>query len=294
MNFNHVMAFHRVAAAGSFTLAARHAGVSQPTLSAQVRDLEAATGQALFERTGRKIRLTAAGEALFAATQELERAVGRVSDVLADRRVAARGLLRVSADSAVHAIPILAAMKAGKVGLAFSIRIDNSPAVLAHVLDEEADVGVMAKATSDPRLSAVRIRDDRLVLLVPAADALSERRRVRLADLRGRDIVMREQGSITREVIEDRLGRAKVSLGQLFEVETREAVREAVAAGFGVGVVFASEAGSDMRVRAIDIADAGLVVSEYAVCRADRRHLPLVSSFLATARRLAGEKGWLG
>ena len=117
---------------------------------------------------------------------------------------------------------------------------------------------------------------------------------MRLADLKGRDVVMREQGSITREVIEERLGRAKVSPGQVFEVETREAVREAVAAGFGVGVVFASEAGSDVRVRAIEIADAGLAVSEYAVCRADRRHLSLVSAFLSTARRLAGEKGWLG
>ena len=294
MNLNHVMAFHRVAAAGSFTLAARHAGVSQPTLSAQVRDLEAVAGHALFERSARRIRLTPTGEALFAATQELDRAIGRVGDVLADRRVASRGLLRVSADSAVHAIPILAAMKAGKAGLAFSIRIDNSPAVLAHVLDEEADVGVMAKATSDPRLHALRIREDRLVLLVATADAWAERKRVRLADLKGRDVVMREQGSITREVIEERLGRAKVSPGQVFEVETREAVREAVAAGFGVGVVFASEAGSDVRVRAIEIADAGLAVSEYAVCRADRRHLSLVSAFLSTARRLAGEKGWLG
>ncbi|KAB2849307.1 MAG: LysR family transcriptional regulator, partial [Hyphomicrobiaceae bacterium] len=234
------------------------------------------------------------GEALFAATQDLERAIGRVGEHVADRRVASRGLLRVSADSAAHAIPILAAMKEETANLAFSIRIDNSPAVLAHVLDEQADVGVMAKSTNDPRLHAVRIRDDRLVLLVSTTHAWAERRRVRLAELRGRDVVMREQGSITREVIEQQLGRAKVSLGQVFEVETREAVREAVAAGFGVGVVFASEAGSDVRVSAIEIADAGLGVSEYAVCRADRRHLPLVSAFLSTARRLAGAKGWLG
>jgi aminoethylphosphonate catabolism LysR family transcriptional regulator len=294
MNLNHVMAFHRVAAAGSFTLAARHAGLSQPTLSAHVRDLEVSVGHPLFERSGRRIRLTPTGEALFAATQELERAISRIGDLLADRRDASRGLLRVSADSAVHAIPILAAMKAGKAGLAFSIRIDNSPAVLAHVLGEEADVGVMAKATADPRLHAERIREDRLVLLVSTTGAWAERRRVRLAELRGRDVVMREQGSITREVIEARLVRAKVAPGQVFEVVTREAVREAVAAGFGVGVVFASEAGSDMRVRAIEIADAGLGVSEYAVCRADRRHLSLVAAFLTTARRLAGEKGWLG
>ena len=64
MNLNHVLAFHRVAAAGGFTVAARLSGLSQPTLSAQVRSLERTMGTQLFKRAGRGIRLTPAGEAL--------------------------------------------------------------------------------------------------------------------------------------------------------------------------------------------------------------------------------------
>src|SRR3990172_4784725 len=104
MNLTHVLAFHRVAAACSFTLAARMSGVSQPTLSAQVRALERAAGTTLFERTGRRIRLTAAGQALLEATGRLDEALGEVDRVLRGTRSAPRGNLRVSADSAVHVL----------------------------------------------------------------------------------------------------------------------------------------------------------------------------------------------
>jgi DNA-binding transcriptional LysR family regulator len=175
----------------------------------------------------------------------------------------------------------------------FSIRIDNSAEVIEHVLDDEADVGVMARPTTDPRLFAVKIRQDRLVLLVGAKDDLARRKSVRMIDLVGRDLVVREKGSITREVLEGRLDRERIATGQVFDVATREAVREAVAAGFGIGVVFASEAGKDARLRTLAINDADVSVAEYAICRIERRNLELVTRFLDTAQQLAFRSGWL-
>jgi DNA-binding transcriptional LysR family regulator len=288
-----VLAFHRVAAAGSFTLAARMSGVSQPTLSAQVRALERAAGTTLFERAGRRIRLTAAGQALLEATGRLDAALGEVDRVLRGTRSAPRGNLRVSADSAVHVLPVLAELKSKSGAFSFSIRIDNSAEVMAHVLDGEADVGVMARPSTDPSLFAVKIRHDRLVLLVSAKDALARRKRVRIAELAGRDLVVRERGSITREVVEARLERERIATGQVFDVATREAVREVVAAGFGVGVVFASEMGKDARISALAITDVDVSVAEYAICRVERRSLGLVASFLDTAQQLALRNGWL-
>ncbi len=71
MNLTLILAFHRVATAGSFTHAARLSGVSQPTLSGQVRSLETTIGKRLFERTGRRVRLTETGEALLISTARL-------------------------------------------------------------------------------------------------------------------------------------------------------------------------------------------------------------------------------
>jgi DNA-binding transcriptional LysR family regulator len=290
MNLTHVLAFHRVATVGGFTRAARLAGVSQPTLSAQVRQLERTMGAALFERSGGRIRLTVVGELLYRATQRLEGAMTEVEAVLASDRTDVKGGLRIAADSAVHVFPILSEMKRRARGIAFALRIDNSQNVIAQVLSDEADVGVMAKAIDDPRLASLKIREDRLVLLVPAGDSLARLPSVSLGSLGGRDIVMREKGSITREVTVGRLKAAGIQPAQMFDVETREAVREAVAAGFGIGLVFASEAGNDFRLAAVEIEDAGVAVAEYAICRAERRRLGLVARFFETAERLSAAK----
>ena len=111
MQLTCVLAFHKVATAGSFTLAARMSGVSQPTLSAQVRSLERTIGAPLFDRSGRQVRLTLTGELLMQATLRLAVAIEEVERVISAPRAESRGLLRVSADSALHVIPILADMK---------------------------------------------------------------------------------------------------------------------------------------------------------------------------------------
>jgi LysR family transcriptional regulator, low CO2-responsive transcriptional regulator len=293
LNLTYVLAFHRVATAGSFTRAASMSGVSQPTLSAQVRGLERSVGASLFHREGRQIRLTAAGERLLQTTTRLADAIEEVESALAEPRSGSRGTLRISADSAIHVIPALAELKRTSPDLRFSIRVDNSQQVTAHVINNEADLGVMARPVSNPRLASVKIREDRLVLLVGPHDAWFKRKRVQIADLAGRDLVVREKGSITREVMERCLVQAGVEPGQTIDVGTREAVKEAVAAGFGVGVVFASEAGGDSRLRSLGVLGADLSVGEYAICRTERRRIALIARFFEVAQKLAHTKRWL-
>jgi aminoethylphosphonate catabolism LysR family transcriptional regulator len=287
MNLTQLRAFHVVARAGSFSLAARTGGASQPTLSAQVKALEANYGVGLFSRRGRGVQLTPAGQSLQAITTRLFAAEEEAQALLAGSRALTRGHLRVSADSAYHVMPILAALKHQHAGLTFSLKIDNSAAVLEQLVDHGADIAVMAKMTSDPRLYSMMLREDRLVLFVPRRHAWARRGRVPLADVAGRDLVVRERGSITREVFETRLAEAGVRPGTLIEVQTREAVREAVAAGFGIGVVFESEFGNDARFSPVDVADADLTVGEYVVCLEERKRLALVRTFIDIAAQIA-------
>ena len=290
MNLTQLQAFHVVAGAGSFSLAARTEGVSQPTLSAQVKTLEATYGIGLFNRRGRGVQMTPAGQSLFSITTRLFAASEEAHALLAGSRDLTRGHLRVSADSAYHVIPILAELKKRHAGLTFTLKIDNSAAVLEHLIGHAADVAVMAKVTSDPRIHSMKLREDTLVLFVPRKHPFASRRRMRLADLAGRDIVVRERGSITREVFETGLAAARVVPGSLIEVQTREAVRETVAAGFGIGVVFDSEFGSDSRFHPIAVADADLNVGEYVACLEDRRRLALVRAFLDVAKQIASQR----
>ena len=234
--------------------------------------------------------MTPAGQSLFSITTRLFAASEEAHALLAGSRDLTRGHLRVSADSAYHVIPILAELKKRHAGLTFTLKIDNSAAVLEHLIGHAADVAVMAKVTSDPRIHSMKLREDRLVLFVPRKHPFASRRRMRLADLAGRDIVVRERGSITREVFETGLAAARVVPGSLIEVQTREAVRETVAAGFGIGVVFDSEFGIDSRFHPIAVADADLNVGEYVACLEDRRRLALVRAFLDVANQIAAQR----
>ena len=280
-------AFHLVAEAGSFSAAGRASGISQPNLSGQVAALERAYGVRLFERRGRSVTLTETGRQLQGITTRLFALRDEAQALLAGEQAATRGHLRIAADSAHHVVPIMAALKKRADGLTFSLSIDNSAVVLQRLLRHEADVAVMAKSVSDPRLHALRLRTDRLVLFVPGDHPFAKRGRMPLVALAAQDLVLRERGSITREVLEEAMAAADIKPLSIVEVQTREGVREAVAAGFGVGAVFASELGEDRRFRRIVVTDRDLSVAEYAVCLQERRRVALVRAFMDEATRLA-------
>ncbi len=273
-------AFHAVARAGSFTRAAEAAGISQPTLSSQVRLLEERHDAALFDRKGRGVTLTPLGQKLLDITTRLFAAEDEAKALLEGVRTVRQGHLRIAADSATHAMPLLARMREKSPGLTFSLRIGNSSTVLDDLLEYRADIAITARPSSDPRFAIRLLRRDRVVLFAPSGHGLAHRRMVPLAGLAGEDLVIRERGSVTREVFESALAERGVTPGTLIEVEGRESVREAVAAGFGLGIVFESEMPPGKDFSAIAISDAPLDVAEYVACLGAREQVAMVRSFL--------------
>ena len=286
MTPSQLRAFHLVAESGSFSAAARQSGLSQPNLSGQVTALEKAYGVHLFDRRGRSVLPTETGRQLHGITTRLFALQDEAHDLLEGEQTLTRGHLRIAADSAHHVVPIMAALKK-RATLTFALAIDNSAIVLERLLRHEADVAVMAKSLSDPRLHALRLRTDRIVLFMPAGHPLAGRRRVPLAALRDQELVLRERGSITREALEQAMAAADIRPSAIVEVQTREGVREAVAAGFGIGAVFESEFGDDRRFRWVAVADADLAVAEYAVCLQERRRVALVRAFMDEAAKVS-------
>jgi aminoethylphosphonate catabolism LysR family transcriptional regulator len=286
MTPSQLRAFHLVAESGSFSAAARDSGLSQPNLSGQVTALEKAYGVRLFDRRGRSIVPTETGRQLHGVTTRLFAVQDEAQALLEGEQTLTRGHLRIAADSAHHVVPIMAALRR-RASLTFALAIDNSAVVLERLLRHEADVAVMAKSVSDPRLQALKLRTDRVVLFVPARHPLAGRRRVPLAVLADKELVLRERGSITREVLEQAMAAAGIRPSAIVEVQTREGVREAVAAGFGIGAVFESELGDDRRFRPVVIADADLAVAEYAVCLQERRRVAPVRAFMDEAAKLS-------
>ncbi len=283
MSINHAQlrAFHAVAAEGGFTRAAAALHVTQPTLSAQVKELEATWGIRLFERVGRGVEITELGRALFALTARLASLEGEAEQLLASARGLLRGQLRVMADAPHHIIPLLKPFGTRYPAIRFSLTFGNTSATLAALHDRSCDVAVLPDLAPDPRLHQAVLRRDRLVLCVAADHRWARRRAVPLADLASERVVLREPGSTTRALFEAALAAAGVILGETIDIGSREAVREAVAAGLGVGVVLGSEFGHDRRLARVALGGVAIESTEYAACLRERLSVRTVEAFFA-------------
>jgi aminoethylphosphonate catabolism LysR family transcriptional regulator len=268
-----------VASEGSFTRAAAALRVTQPTISAQVKELEDAHGVKLFERIGRRVEITELGRALFDITRRQFGLEMEAEQLLASARGLLRGELHLGADAPYHVIPLLRGFAKRYPGIKLSLAFGNSQQVLEELRDCRFDIAVLADLGADERLHAVPFRRDRLVLFVEAGHPWAGRRSVRLGELAGQPVVLREVGSITRALFAKAVAEAGIALGDTLEIGSREAVREAVAAGLGVGAVFESEFGHDSRLRRIAIRDVRIESTEYAACLKERLSVRAVRAF---------------
>ena len=287
MNHAQLRAFYAVAREGGFTAAARAFNLTQPTLSGQVKALEETYGVRLFERRGRRVETTPLGEELLDLARRIFDLEDQAGDMLAAARDLGHGWLRVGADGPYHVIPALAAFNQRYPGLKVSLKVGNSEEVLRDLLDYACDVAVLANLQEDPRLFALPFRRDSLMVFVAKDHPLAGHARIGLKDLDGQPMVMREVGSATRRIFEDALHQSGVEVGAVMEMDGREAVREAVAAGLGLGVVSEAEYVADDRLKALGLNGAELSMTEYVVCLAERRKLRIVSAFFELAGKLA-------
>lgn len=287
MNHAQLRAFHAVASAGSFTRAAEALHVTQPTLSAQVAALEARYGVKLFDRRGRRVHPTELGRALLDLTRRLFSLEAEAEQMLAAAKGLKRGHLRIGADAPFHVIGALSAFARRYPGIRLSLAIGNSEQLLADLHEHRADLAVLANIPEDPRIHAFPFRKDRLIAFVERGHEWAGRDAIALEELAGRRLVLREVGSTTRRLFETAMARRGLALGEALEVGSREASREAVAAGLGVGIVSESEFGEDRRLVPLRIQAEELEMTEYVACLAERRDLSLVRAFLEIVERLA-------
>lgn len=277
----HLRSFHAVAAQGSFTKAAAALHITQPTLSGQVKELEERYGVKLFSRHGRHVELTDFGQSVFAITRRLFHYEAEAEQLLLSARALTAGQLVVAADSPYIITPLLAQFHLRYPGIGISIQYGNSEQVMKWLESGRCDIAIVPKAPAeDARLHSVALSSDQLVLFVSGDHPWFERRTVAIEELVGQRVILREPGSRTRAIFEAALSDCGVVLTDRMEISSREGVREAVAAGFGVGVVSENEFGNDRRFGAIRVNNADLSHSAFAICRKQARAVRVTGAFL--------------
>ncbi len=300
MNHSQLKAFHAVASHGSFTRAAEKLHVSQPTISDHVRALEERYQIKLFERNGRQVSLTGLGRALLDISQQLFTLESRAEDLLIAARGLLSGELRVAADSPYLIMPLLGEFHRRHPGIELSLSIGNATEVKHKLLARRCDIAVLPNdpfdTFADPthdvpesgQLYRKVLREDRILCVVHRNHVWSKRRSLKFEELNEQPLVVRESGSNTRARFEYAMADANIKVASMLEVGSREAVREAVAAGLGVGVISESELGHDSRLHPLKIQNRALLVVETLVCLHQSRALPIIEAFFDTAQSSSG------
>ena len=288
MRHTQLRSFHAVAATESVTAAANQLNVSQPTLTTQIRHLEEEYFVELFVRTGGRMRLTDAGRQLQQITRRLFADEADARHFLTESRELRTGHLRVGAVGPFHATEMLVAFHARYPQIEISVSIGNSNAVLRNLLEFQSDVAVLANVESDQRLWVSPYSKDAIVAFGRRDHPLfaPSRTAIRIAELAGEAMVVREHGSNTRRAVDEAMAKAGVEPRVVMEIGSREAVREAVASGAGIGFVSSAEYIADGRIAWLPICDAEIYNFAHIVCVRDRVHSRLLAAFLTVATGL--------
>jgi LysR family transcriptional regulator, low CO2-responsive transcriptional regulator len=283
MNFTQLRAFHAVGSAGGFTRGAARLRLSQPAVTVQVRALEERYGVLLFRRLGQRIELTEFGRELWQRTRRVFAELDDLEELMASAGELRIGRLEIGADGPFSVMDLVAAFIGRHPGVRIAVRIGNAARVRAELHEAQTDLAVLNLIEPDPALHSQALYDDRIVAFVPRGHVFARRRRIGLGELAAAPLILREPGSATRALLLQAMTRARLAPRIALELGSREAVREAVLAGLGVGAVFAKELVRDPRLRAVGVDSPGLGATVSLACLPERRELRAVRAFFALA-----------
>jgi DNA-binding transcriptional LysR family regulator len=235
--------FRAVAAQHSFRRAAEQLYLTQPAVTQQIKALEELIGLPLFDRSGREVALTSAGELLLRYAEESGAVLERAAIELAALKGHLSGTLRIAASTTIAQYilpPLLGAFLRLHPAVRMELDSSNTESVADAIATGRAALGLVE---GPPHSSQVRSEiwlADELVLLVPPSHEWASQRSITLQQLAAAPLLMRERGSGTREVIETTLDDAGLPARDLrlaMELNSTEAILGCIESGVGVGFV---------------------------------------------------------
>jgi Transcriptional regulator len=234
----YMKSFLEVARCQSFTKAAENLGYVQSSVTAQIQKLEQEYGVVLFERYGRSMRLTSAGEQLretFALILELyddsKRTIARQ----------AKGILEIGTIESLMAFllpPLFHRFLQSFPQINLQVNELTEPSILQAIRTGQLDVGIlMDLPIDDEDIESIIVRQEPLVLVAHPEHPLSALQHVGVADLNGQYLIVTEQGCTYRAALERLLGQHGINYQILHEFGSLEAIKQCVSYGLGIALV---------------------------------------------------------
>ena len=231
--------FEAVARLGGFSRAANEMGVTQPAVSIQIKQLEDDIGLPLFEKTGRQMFLSPAGDELLRASDDVLTRLRNLELGIAAMKGEIKGTLDVAASTnANYFMPqLLGAFQARHPGVAPRLAVGNLQWMMERLSAKKDDLIVMSHVPDLPGLEARQFLDDELVAVAPPTHPLVGDRQIPVSRLAHEPFLLREPGSSSRQAMEEVFRNLGIRFRVGMELGSGEAVKQGVMAGLGLSIV---------------------------------------------------------
>jgi DNA-binding transcriptional LysR family regulator len=231
--------FEKVASHLNYSRAAEELYLSQPAVSMQIKQLESHIGLPLFEQMGKKIFLTEAGRELYHYSRNITQQLTEMEGVFDEMKGLGQGKLTLSVvNTANYFTPqLLARFCQRHPNINVILHVANRDAVLKQLADNLTDLAIMGQPPDGRDISAVSFMDNPLVVIAAPRHPLAKLKRVKFSQLAKETFLSREKGSGTRSAMERVFAQHDIQPRISMEMETNEAIKQAVQAGMGLGIL---------------------------------------------------------
>ncbi len=286
LTLRQIEVFNAVARHRNYTRAAEELHLSQPAVSMQIRQLEESIGLPLFEQVGKKIHLTEGGRQMFSYGRSIANLLDQAEEVFEALKGVERGTLTISvASTASHfATRLLAEFSKQRAGITISLDVTNRESLRRQLENNEPDLVIMGQPPRSVDVEATPFTENPLVMIAPVGHPLATQKNIPLAHFANENFVVRELGSGTRGATQHFFDDHNVRFNKVIEMTSNEAIRQAVEAGLGLGVVSIHTLELELetgRLAILDVQDFPIMRHWYLIQRKGKRLSPAAQAFRA-------------
>jgi DNA-binding transcriptional LysR family regulator len=276
--------FESVAQHLSYTRAAELLFLTQPAVSMQIKQLESEVGIPLFERMGKSLFLTEAGDELLVYARNISQQLGEVAEVLDELKGSQRGRLNIAIATTAtsFALKLLGEFYKRFPSANITLDVTNRASLLNHLDENTVDMVIMGQPPEGLDVEAESFMDNPLVVVAPKAHELVAKKKIPLKIVQQETFIMREQGSGTRIAMERFFEKSGYSISSVMEMSSNEAINEAVEAGLGLGIVSKDTLEVKLnlgQLKILDVESFPIMRHWYLVHRKGKRFTALMTAF---------------
>jgi DNA-binding transcriptional LysR family regulator len=231
--------FEAAAASRSFSKAAEFLHLTQPGVSMHIKELETSAGLLLFDRIGKKLYLTEAGQELLARAREILRALKDADDALDGLKGLRRGRINLAVVStAKYFVPqLLARFGKNYPELEIRLAVNNRNSVIAQLVANEVDLAIMGRSPQSLDTVAEPFAQNPHVIIAAPDHPLAAQRRILVETMAKDNFIVREPGSGTRLAMQQFFEERQLVCNVGMEMASNETIKQAVMAGMGVSFI---------------------------------------------------------